>query len=223
MAGAGHIAFHNVSKSFRFKGGIKYILRDFTMELPSDKSIAVIGRNGAGKSTLLQMIAGTLPPERGHITRSGRFSWPMGFSGGLHPALTGRQNARFIARIYGMSTDEMVDFVEDFSELGAFIDMPMNTYSSGMKARLSFGISLAARFDCYLIDEITEVGDAVFREKCRLAFRERMKSARLIVVSHAEQTLRSLCNAGLVLENGSAQYFPDLEAALAHYRTPRAA
>jgi len=219
MTGAAQIAFRNVTKFYRYPGGVKSILRDFTMELPADKNIAVIGRNGAGKSTLLRMISGTLPPERGHITRRGRISWPMGFAGGLHPALTGRQNARFVARIYGMRTDEMVDFVADFSELGGFLDMPLNTYSSGMKARLAFGISLAAKFDCYLIDEITEVGDANFREKCRLAFREQMKSSQLIVVSHAEGTLKSLCNAGLVLIDGEAEYFPVLEEALAAYRT----
>lgn len=213
-----HINFRNVSKSYQFTGGVKSILRDFTMELPADRNIAVIGRNGAGKSTILRMISGTLPPERGQIIRKGRISWPMGFSGGLHPALTGRQNARFVARVYGMSTDDMVDFVADFSELGGFLDMPLSTYSSGMKARLAFGVSLAAKFDCYLIDEITEVGDAAFREKCRLAFRERMKSAQLIVVSHSEATLKSLCNAGLLLIEGQAQYFPVLDEALAAYR-----
>jgi capsular polysaccharide transport system ATP-binding protein len=223
MTGAALIAFHNVRKSFRYSGGVKFILRDFSMELPTDKNIAVIGRNGAGKSTFLRMIAGTVPPERGHISRRGRISWPMGFSGGLHPALTGRQNARFVARIYGMRTEDMVAFVDDFAELGGFLDMPLTTYSSGMKARLSFGISLACKFDCYLIDEITEVGDASFREKCRLAFNERMKTSRLIVVSHAEATLKSLCNAGLVLNDGFAQYFPDLDEALASYRKSLAA
>jgi capsular polysaccharide transport system ATP-binding protein len=218
MAGSALIGFHNVTKFYRYSGGVKSILRNFTMDLPPDRNIGVIGRNGAGKSTLLRMISGALPPERGHITRRGRISWPMGFSGGLHPALTGRQNARFVARIYGMATDDMVDYVADFSELGGFLDMPLNTYSSGMKARLSFGISLAAKFDCYLIDEITEVGDTVFREKCRRAFKEQMASSQLIVVSHAEGTLRSLCNAGLVLIDGQAQYFSDLEQALAAYR-----
>lgn len=223
MPGNARIAFHNVTKFYRYGGGVKSILRDFTMDLPPDRNIAVIGRNGAGKSTLLRMISGALPPERGHITRRGRVSWPMGFSGGLHPALTGRQNARFVARIYGMSTDDMVEFVADFSELGGFLDMPMNTYSSGMRARLAFGISLAARFDCYLIDEITEVGDAVFKEKCRRAFAAQMQSSQLIVVSHAEGTLRSLCNSGLVLIDGRAEYFPVLEDALAAYKKSLAA
>lgn len=212
------ISFRNVSKSYRFNGGLKPIVTNLTLDLPSDKNVAVVGRNGAGKSTLLRIISGALPPDRGQIIRNGRISWPMGFAGGLHPALTGRQNARFIARIYGMNTDDMVLFVDDFSELGGFLDMPLNTYSSGMKARLSFAISLAARFDCYLIDEITEVGDAVFREKCRRAFHERMKTAQRIVVAHSEPTLRSLCNSGLVLIDGVARFFEDLEEALELYR-----
>lgn len=212
------IEFRNVTKTYRFHGGVKTIVQDLTLALPRQSNVAVIGRNGAGKSTLLRMISGTLPPERGRILRHGRISWPMGFSGGLHPALTGRQNARFIARVYGTNTDDMVAFVADFSELGGFLDMPVNTYSSGMRARLAFGISLAAHCDCYLIDEITEVGDAVFREKCRLAFRERMEVSQLIVVSHSEPTLKSLCSSGLVLLDGKARYFESLDEALAVYR-----
>ena len=212
------ISFRNVSKSYRFSGGLKPIVTNLTLDFPSDKNVAIVGRNGAGKSTLLRIISGALPPDRGQIIRKGRISWPMGFAGGLHPALTGRQNARFIARIYGLNTEETVHFVDDFSELGGFLDMPLNTYSSGMKARLSFAISLAARFDCYLIDEITEVGDAVFREKCRRAFHEHMKTAQRIVVAHSEPTLRSLCNSGLVLIDGVARFFEDLEEALELYR-----
>src|SRR5690606_21100756 len=130
-------------------------------------NIAVIGRNGAGKSTLLRLVAGTLRPDRGEIRRHGRVSWPMGFSGAFHPALTGRQNARFVARIYGVDTDRLVADVADFAELGEFLDMPFQTYSAGMRARLAFGVSLAVSFDCYLVDEITAVGDAAFQDKCR--------------------------------------------------------
>jgi capsular polysaccharide transport system ATP-binding protein len=212
------VEFRNVTKSYRIRGGSKPIVRDLTLILPSNQNVAVIGRNGSGKSTLLRMISGTLPPERGRILRHGRISWPMGFSGGLHAALTGRQNARFIARVYGTDTDYMVDYVTQFSELGSFLDMPINTYSTGMKARLAFGISLAAKCDCYLIDEITEVGDAVFKEKCRVAFREQMKGAQLIVVSHSEATLKSLCTSGLLLIDGVAHYFESLEEALQVYR-----
>lgn len=212
------IDFHGVSKSYQLRGSRRHILRDLTLAFPRDKNVALIGRNGAGKSTVLGMIAGTVALTKGRIVRHGRMSWPMGFSGGIHPALTGRQNARFIARVYGADTEAMVDFVEDFSELGAFLDMPTNTYSSGMKARLSFGISLAAKFDCYLIDELTEVGDAAFREKCRRAFQDKMREARVIVAAHSEATLKSMCNAALLIEAGTAVYFDTVDDGLKAYR-----
>ncbi|MEI4474165.1 ABC transporter ATP-binding protein [Frigidibacter sp. MR17.24] len=212
------IDFQNVTKTYRLKGGVRTIVRDLSLSVPRDRNLALIGRNGAGKSTMLRMIAGSQAPDRGRILRHGRMSWPMGFSGGMHPALTGRQNARFIARVTGIDTDEMAGFVADFSELGSFLDMPVSTYSSGMRARLAFGISLAAKFDCYLIDELTEVGDAAFKKKCRDAFRARLENARVIVAAHSEATLRSLCNAALFLNQGTVRYFEDLEEALAAYR-----
>lgn len=213
------IDFHNCSKSYRLRNGqVRQIMRGLTLSLPHDRNVALVGRNGAGKSTTLKLISGNLMPDRGTIVRHGRVSWPMGFSGGMHPALSGRQNARFIARIYGADTDEMVDFVAEFSELGAFLDMPVQTYSSGMRARLAFGISLAAEFDCYLIDEITEVGDAAFRAKCRAAFSARMESAQVIVAAHSESTLRSMCDSVLLLDGGTVRWFDDLEEGLREYR-----
>jgi capsular polysaccharide transport system ATP-binding protein len=213
------IEFQNVTKAYRLRNGQKReIMRGLTLTLPKNRNVALIGRNGAGKSTTLKLISGNLNPDRGTISRHGRISWPMGFSGGMHPALTGRQNARFIARIYGADTDEMVNFVAEFSELGAFLDMPVQTYSSGMRARLAFGISLAAEFDCYLIDEITEVGDAAFRSKCRAAFRARMENAQVIVAAHSEGTLRSMCDSALLLDAGTVRWFDDLNEGLAEYR-----
>jgi len=211
------IEFRNVWKTFSLKGTRKPILSGLTLSLPRRGNIAIIGRNGAGKSTLLNLIAGTLLPDRGEIFRHGRTSWPMGLSGGFHGELTGRQNTRFVARIYGADTDEMEAYVEDFAELDRFFDMPVRTYSSGMKARLAFGVSLAARFDCYLVDEITGVGDARFKRKCRDAFNERVADAQLIMVSHSENTLRSYCETALLLDNGNATYFGDLESAVRVY------
>ncbi len=213
------IRFQNVSKTFRLKdGGRKHITRDLTLTLPSERRVALIGRNGAGKSTLLKMIGGTIRPDRGRIEASGRVSWPMGFAGGFHPALTGRQNARFVARIYGADTDGMIEYVKEFAELGEFLDAPFRNYSSGMRARLAFGVSMAAEFDCYLVDEITAVGDVIFRNKCRDVFTHKLGKAQVIMVSHAEPTLREYCDAALLLEEGEAFYFEDLEDGLAAYR-----
>lgn len=217
------ISFYHVWKSFTAKGVKKPILNGLTMTLPSDVNIGIIGRNGAGKSTLLEMIAGTQSPDRGEIVRTVRTSWPMGFSGGFHPELSGRQNTRFVARIYGTDTDEMEAYVEEFAELGHFLDMPVRTYSSGMKARLAFGVSLAAQFECYLVDEITGVGDKRFRRKCRDAFRHRVADAQVIMVSHSDTTLRSFCQSALLLENGQATYFEDIEDALEVYEEIMAA
>ncbi len=212
------ISLQEVTKSYRVKGGTRDILRGLTFTFPAQGNVAIIGRNGAGKSTLLRMIAGIIRPDRGRILRRGRISWPLGFAGGLHPALTGRQNARFIARVYGADTDAMVAFVDEFSELGAFLDMPIEKYSTGMRARLAFAVSMAAEFDYYLVDEITAVGDAAFREKCRTAFQSKLPMARMIMVSHSEQTLRDYCSSGLLLDNGQAWFFDDLGDALRAYR-----
>lgn len=211
------IAFHDVTKSYRVNGAKRVIVSDLSLALPKGRNIAVIGRNGAGKSTLLRMMSGTIRPDRGTIARSGRVSWPLGFSGGLHPALTGRQNARFVARVYGADTDRMVDYVEDFAELGAFLDMPFETYSTGMRARLAFGVSMAVEFDCYLVDEITAVGDKIFRQKCQDAFENKLADAQIIMVSHAEPTLRQYCDAALLLRDGGAWFFDDVDDGLKAY------
>lgn len=212
------IEFIDVHKWYHLKGQRRDIVRGLTISLPRGLNVALIGRNGAGKSTMLRMIGGVLRPDRGSIARHGRISWPMGFSGGFHPALTGRQNARFMARVYGADTDEMAEFVEAFAELGEFFDMPFMTYSSGMKARLAFGVSMAARFDCYLVDEITAVGDANFKRKCRSFFDDRLGEASVILASHSEATLKEYCQCALVLEKGKAVYYPDLQEGLRAYR-----
>jgi capsular polysaccharide transport system ATP-binding protein len=174
-----------------------------------------MGRNGAGKSTLLRMIGGAVAPDSGVIRRDARVSWPLGFGGAFQGSLTGAQNARFVARIYGFDTAEMVERVTEFSELGDFMYMPVRTYSSGMKARLSFAVSMAVHFDIYLIDELTAVGDAAFKRKCADAFRSKMGTADVIMVSHGTNNLRQYCDAGLVLEEGRLTYYDDIEDALA--------
>ena len=153
----------------------------------------------------------------GEILTDGSISWPVGFAGSFHPELTGAQNVKFVARIYGVDTDEMSAFVEDFAELGQHFRLPVRTYSSGMRARLAFGVSMAVPFDCYLVDEVTATGDAAFRDKSRTLFRDRMRNAGSFVVSHSMGQVRDLCDVGLVLEDGHATYYEDLEEAIAHH------
>jgi capsular polysaccharide transport system ATP-binding protein len=207
----------DVSKSYKLGRGRKDILRDVTLTF-ARRNIALIGQNGAGKSTLLRLIAGGERPDSGRIIREGSVSWPLGFSGGFNRSTTGADNTRFVSRIYGQDTDRVLDFVRDFSELGQFFEMPVATYSSGMRARLAFGISMAVSFDWYLVDEITEVGDDRFKEKCRLAFKERLVDARIIMVSHSLATLRSYCDMAVVVHGGDVTLYDDLEEGIAVHR-----
>ena len=185
----------------------KVILERFTLTLPRGAKVGVLGRNGAGKSTLIGMIAGIVRADGGEIRRTGSISWPLGFAGSFANDLTGAQNIRFVARIYGIDTDGLVDYVQDFAELGDFIDMPVRSYSSGMRARLAFGLSMGVAFDWYLVDEITAVGDTAFRRKSLSVFRHRLREAGMLMVSHYDKTILDYCTSGLVLENGRAAYF----------------
>lgn len=208
------IRFENLSKSFWIRGERKVVIDHLDMTLPSRRSLALLGRNGAGKSTLLEMIAGTMRPDTGRISSDGSISWPVGFGGSFHRELTGAQNVRFIARIYGVDTESLQAFVEDFADLGRYFHMPVRSYSSGMKSRLAFGASMGIRFDTYLVDEVTAVGDASFKRKSRSVFMDRMRYSSAIMVSHSMNQLREFCDAGMVLENGQIQYFDDLEEAI---------
>jgi capsular polysaccharide transport system ATP-binding protein len=213
------IRLEHLTKSYRFQGAVKYICKDVTATFPGKTAIGLLGRNGAGKSTLLQMIAGTLNPDSGRVRVTGSISWPIGLAGCIHPELTGGQNVRFIARVYGVDTDELVDFVADFAELGQHFNQPVRTYSSGMRARLNFGMSMGIRFDTYLIDEVTSVGDASFKNKSRDLFDDRMASGGAIFVSHSVQQVRKMCAHGVVLEGGQLTYYTDIEEAIdRHYR-----
>lgn len=211
------IQLNRLTKTFRARGGPKVVVDDLTATFPTGASVALLGRNGAGKTTLLNLIAGTMRPTSGHVLSSGTISYPVGFAGSFHPDMTGLQNARFVARLYGVDTDELVDFVEDFAELGPHFRMPLRTYSSGMRARLSFGVSMAIPFDTYLVDEVTSVGDGAFRDKSVRVFDERRARAGAIVVSHSEFMVRRICDMAAVLENGRATIYTDVDAALAHH------
>lgn len=211
------IQFENLQKSFWTRDGPKHVAQNVNATFPSGVSVALLGRNGAGKSTIMQMIGGSVRPDSGDINITGSMSWPVGFAGSFHRDLSGEQNVRFIARVYGVDTDELIDFVEDFAELGAHFYLPIRSYSSGMKSRLAFGISIGIPFDTYLVDEVTSVGDAAFKQKSRLIFRERMRNAGSVVVTHSMSEVRALCTAGAVLENGELTYFDDVEEAIAQH------
>lgn len=211
------IRLEKLTKTFMLEGQRKVVMRNVSLEFRSGVSVGLLGRNGAGKSTLLQMIAGTQAPTSGRIISTGTISWPVGFSGSFHGELSGIQNTRFVARIYGVDTDELVDFVEDFSGLGMHYHLPFRTYSSGMRSRLAFGVSMGIPFDTYLVDEVTSVGDAAFRKKSSEVFKERMQTAGAFVVSHSMPMMRDMCQVGVVLEDGILTYYDDIEAAISHH------
>jgi len=211
------IHFEHVSKSFRLRSGARRrVLNDLTLTLPH-RNIGVLGRNGAGKSTLLQLIAGVIDPNWGHVRRDLRVSWPIGFRGSFHPQLTGLENIRFVARVYGVDEQAVIDHVANFAEIGEFLNEPVRTYSSGMGARLAFGLSMALRFDTYLVDELLGVGDASFRKKSRAAFDQLLHQSRMIMVSHSMQALREYCDCGLLVDGGTAVFYEDLDEAIEAY------
>jgi capsular polysaccharide transport system ATP-binding protein len=211
------IQLENVSKSFTREGRHKVLMQDVNITFPSGLSVALLGRNGAGKSTLLQMIAGTQAPTSGRIISTGAISWPVGYSGSFHPELSGAQNTRFVARIYGVDTDELVDFVQDFAGLGQHFHLPLATYSSGMRSRLAFGVSMGIPFDTYLVDEVTAVGDAAFKARSAALFKARRQNAGAFVVSHSMRMVREMCDVGVILEDGKLTYFDDIEDAIKHH------
>lgn len=208
------IQLEHLTKAYRYRGHAKYIVKDVSATFPTGAAIGLLGRNGAGKSTLLQVIAGTLNADSGRVRVTGTISWPIGLAGCIHPDLTGTQNVRFIARIYGVDTDELVDFVGDFAELGQHYRQPVRSYSSGMRARLNFGMSMGIRFDTYLIDEVTSVGDAGFKRKSEAMFEDRMSKSGAILVSHSNSMIRSMCRHGAVLERGQLIFYEDVEEAI---------
>lgn len=213
------IRLNSVSKTYHVSGKIgRKILDDVSVEFPTGKNVGILGLNGAGKSTLIRLLSGAEKPDAGTITNSGLVSFPLGFSSIFHPDLSGRDNVSFVARIYGLDAKEVADYTLWFSELADYFDAPVKFYSSGMLAKLAFGVCLSIDFDVYLIDEITEVGDGVFREKAALAFRERAQRSDIILVSHNIDTIREYCDIGAVLHAGKIEVFDSLSEASGAYR-----
>lgn len=211
------IRLENLTKTFVLQGRRKTVADNITADFPTGAAIGLLGRNGAGKSTLMNMIAGNMSPTSGRILSTGSVSYPVGFAGSFHPDLSGAQNTRFVARIYGIDTEALVDYVEDFAELGKHFHLPFRTYSSGMRSRLSFGVSMGIPFDTYLVDEVTSVGDAAFREKSSAVFRSRMEKAGALFVSHSMPMVKDLCDMAAVLENGQMTLYDDVEEAIEHH------
>ncbi|MFN3278937.1 MAG: ABC transporter ATP-binding protein [Paracoccus hibiscisoli] len=209
------IHLQNLSKTYTLNGKHKVVADNITATFPTGVAVALLGRNGAGKSSLLRMISGAMLPSSGKVLSTGTISWPVGFAGSFNGDLTGEQNCRFVARIYGVDTDELLHFVEDFAELGDHFRLPIRTYSSGMRSRLAFGLSMAVPFDTYLVDEVSAVGDAAFRAKSNRVFNERMAKAGAIVVAHGMSLLRETCHMGAVLEQGRLTFYADIEEAIA--------
>lgn len=209
------LALKNATKYFDIKGARKYIVRNVTVDFPRGAGVGLLGRNGAGKSTIIQTIAGSQKLNSGKVIRNARVSWQLGFSGSFQPQMTGEQNVRFVARIYGVDTKFLSDYVEDFAEIGKFYREPVNTYSSGMKARLAFGVSMGIDFDYYLVDELTAVGDSNFKKKSQRFFQDKLGSSGIVMVAHSASALREYCSSGIVLEDGQATYFDDINDAIA--------
>ncbi len=207
------IELERVTKVYPTHHGMNVVLDAVDFEFPARTNVGVLGRNGAGKSTLLRLISGAIQPDSGLIHRRGQISWPIGFGGGFNGSLSGEENCRLVARLFGVDVDEVVGFTMDFAELGAYFQMPVKTYSSGMKARLAFGLSMAVEFDVYLVDEVTAVGDANFRDKCRKAFADRSDRSSVIIVSHSMETVREYCKHCAVLKNGRLHYFDSVDEA----------
>ncbi len=215
------IQLNNVTKFYRVKSDRHYVLRGVTQTFDSHISIGILGSNGVGKSTLLRLLGGIEFPNQGEIQSTGSISWPVGLAAGFQGSLTARENVRFVCQIYGKSwlqTKEIIRYVQAFAEVGKHFDMPVKTYSSGMRGRVNFGLSMAFDFDYYLVDEVTGVGDVRFKAKAKEVFDEKRKTASVVMVSHDMKSLRQNCDIGVYLNQGQMTVYDDLDYAIRKYQ-----
>jgi capsular polysaccharide transport system ATP-binding protein len=213
------IVFDRVYKSYHGRGFVNRVLNDVNLTIRPGESLGVCGANGAGKSTLLRMIAGVERPTKGHVRRTMSTSWPIGYTSAFQPSLSGADNARFVARIYGRDPDQLLAYVQDFAQLGSYLYEPVRTYSAGMGARLAFGVSLAIDFDCYIVDEITGAGDERFRVRSEEALQSRRERGTLVMVSHDSHTLLRYCDRGAVVFGGTVTLYDTIQEAVdIHHR-----
>lgn len=207
----------SVSKTYQTRHGQRRVLDGVSLTVKKGEKVGILGRNGSGKSTLIRLISGAESPTSGRIHHGMSVSWPLAFGGAFQGGLTGFDNARFVARVYRADPKRVLDYVEDFAELGAYLYEPVKKYSSGMRARLAFALSLAIDFDCLLIDEIVSVGDQRFHEKCRAELFEKRNDKAMIIVSHDPHYIREHCGRASVLDGGALRNFDDVEEAFRFY------
>lgn len=213
------IKLHDVSKAYKTRHGTAHVLEGINLSVAKGERVGILGRNGAGKSTLIRLISGAELPTSGHVIRRMSVSWPLAFGGAFQSSLTGLDNYRFICRIYGADPEEKLDFLYDFTELDRYLKEPVKTYSSGMRARLAFAISMVIEFDCFLIDEVVAVGDSRFHEKCLHELFEKRSDRALIIVSHDQGYIRAYCERAAVLSNGRMTGFDNVDEAYGFYQT----
>ena len=208
-----------LTKYYPSQLGNQYIFRDLNFTIPEGHNIAILGSNGAGKSTLFRILAGSEYPNKGRVTTDQAISWPVALATGVHPQMSGRENTRFIGRVNGVADLSLYEEkVRDFAELGEKYDLPVATYSSGMRSRLAFGTCIAIDFDTYLIDEATSVGDQKFRKKAKQALLDKSKQANVIMVSHDIKELEEFCDSAIVLHQGGLTFYADLQEGLEIYK-----
>jgi capsular polysaccharide transport system ATP-binding protein len=215
------IELKGLTKSYVTPKGRHYVFKNLNAVLPENKSVALLGKNGAGKSTLLRIIGGIDYADAGQVITNKSISWPVALSGGFQGSLSARQNCRFVARLYVTTEEEVeyvVGFVERFAEIGKYFDMPMKSYSSGMKSRIGFGLSMAFNFDYYLLDEASAVGDAAFRRKSQKLLNELKERSNIIMVSHNLKDLTKNCDVAFLIRDGKAEYFDDIQNAIEVYK-----
>tara|TARA_R110001583_G_scaffold204_2_gene2034 strand:- start:14633 stop:15283 length:651 start_codon:yes stop_codon:yes gene_type:complete len=213
------IRLDNITKYYPSRLGNQYIFKNLTFDIPSGHNIGILGSNGAGKSTLFRLLAGSEYPNKGRIITDLSLSWPVALTTGIHQQMTGRENTRFIGKVNGIADLNKYEMrVRAFAELGKKFDLPVRSYSSGMKPRLAFACSIAIDFDVYLIDEVTSVGDAKFRKKAREALLERSETANVIMVSHEMDEIRQFCDSAIVLNKGELTFYNDLEEGIEQYQ-----
>jgi capsular polysaccharide transport system ATP-binding protein len=211
------IRLENISKHYETTRGEKTVLHEINLQISPGEKVGIVGRNGAGKSTLISVLGGVILPDSGTITQEMSLSWPVGFDSGVQGTMTGIDNINFICRVYGVNVEDVLPFVQDFSELGRYIYEPVNTYSAGMKARLNFAMSMAIDFDCMLIDEVLAVGDQRFKERCHEELLVKRKERAIVLVSHEAGTIAEICDSAYVLVEGCLHHFNEVEEAYLFY------